>query len=190
VVVARFDTDTLDEVIDVLDLFYRDRRPGSGLPVMSRTGRQLTVRWFAGTGHDNYLHVLADVDGRYVLGPQIWPWILSGEEIPGHDPTCLRGGTRRSWNGCPRPGSPPPTPTLTFVDLHLVMCRAPYAVICVLCWACDVCRGIEPLRLPFGAPGSEPDDPPAPGFVHASTSATCSASSLSPADRPPNSSAG
>jgi hypothetical protein len=111
VVVARFDTDTLDEVIDVLDLFYRDRRPGSGLPVMSRTGRQLTVRWFAGTGHDNYLHVLADVDGRYVLGPQIWPWILSGEEIPGHDPTCLRGGTRRSWNGCPRPGSPPPTPT-------------------------------------------------------------------------------
>jgi hypothetical protein len=93
VVVTRFDTDTLDEVIDVLDLFYRDRRPGSGLPVMSRTGRQLTVRWFAGTGHDNYLHVLADVDGRYVLGPQIWPWILSGEEIPGHDPTCLRGGT-------------------------------------------------------------------------------------------------
>ncbi len=62
VVVARFDTDTLDEVIDVLDLFHRDRRPGSGLPVMSRTGRQLTVRWFAGTGHDNYLHVLADVD--------------------------------------------------------------------------------------------------------------------------------
>ena len=30
VVVARFDTDTLDEVIDVLDLFYRDRRPGPG----------------------------------------------------------------------------------------------------------------------------------------------------------------
>src|SRR6266542_5108294 len=93
VVVARFDTDTLDEVIDVLDAFYRDRRPGSGLPVMSRTKRALTVRWFAGTGHEECLHVPPDGEGRYVLGPHVWPWILSGEDIPGQDPTALRGGT-------------------------------------------------------------------------------------------------
>src|SRR6266545_4150007 len=89
----RFDTDTVDEVIDVLDACYRDRRPGSGLPVMSRTTRALTVRWFAGTGHEECLHVLPDGQGRYMLGPHVWPWILSGEDIPGQDPTALRGGT-------------------------------------------------------------------------------------------------
>ena len=41
-----------------------------------------------------------------------------------------------------------PCPTLAVVDLHPVVCRALCAVTCVLCWACDVCRGIEPPRLP------------------------------------------
>ncbi len=60
---------------------------------MSRTTRALTVRWFAGTGHEECLHVLPDGQGRYMLGPHVWPWILSGEDIPGQDPTALRGGT-------------------------------------------------------------------------------------------------
>lgn len=28
-----------------------------------------------------------------------------------------------------------------------------------MCWACDVSKGFEPLRLPSGAPRSEPDYP-------------------------------
>src|SRR6266511_2726068 len=95
VVVARFDRDTLDEVIDVTETFYRDRLPGSGLPRLALTSpiQALIVRWYAGTSHEQVARILPDRCGRYVLGPHIWPWILSQETVPGHDPTSLRGGT-------------------------------------------------------------------------------------------------
>ena len=90
VVVARFDTDTLDEVIDVCELFYADRLPGSALPRMRRDGATLTITRYAGTGHEQTQHVRADPAGRFILGPDVWPWILSGQSVPGHDPTTLR----------------------------------------------------------------------------------------------------
>jgi hypothetical protein len=83
VIVARFDTDTLDEVIDVLDLFYRDRRPGSGLPSLHRDGRVLLARWFVGTPHEQLTRIFPDPRGRYMLGPHVWPWILCQEDTPG-----------------------------------------------------------------------------------------------------------
>ena len=91
VIVARFDTDTLDEVIDVLNLFYADRLPGSALPRMRRDGQVLAVTRYAGTSHEQTHHIHADPAGRFILGPDVWPWILSGETVPGHDPTTLRG---------------------------------------------------------------------------------------------------
>ena len=95
VVVARFDRDTLDEVIDVTETFYRDRLPGSGLPRLALTSpiQALIVRWYAGTSHEQVARILPDRCGSYVLGPHIWPWILSQETVPGHDPTSLRGST-------------------------------------------------------------------------------------------------
>ncbi len=91
VIVARFDTDTLDEVIDVLDLFYQDRLPGSALPRMRRDGPVLAVTRYAGTNHPQNYPIHADPRGRFILGPDVWPWTLSGETVPGHDPTTLRG---------------------------------------------------------------------------------------------------
>jgi hypothetical protein len=82
--VARFDTDTLDEVIDVCDLFYADRLPGSALPRMRRDGATLTITRYAGTGHEQTQHVRADPAGRFILGPDVWPWILSGQAVPDH----------------------------------------------------------------------------------------------------------
>jgi len=91
VIVARFDTDTLDEVIDVLDLFHRGRLPGSALPRMRRDGPVLALTRYADTSHEQTYHIHADPAGRFILGPDVWPWILSGEMVPGHDPTTLRG---------------------------------------------------------------------------------------------------
>ncbi len=91
VVVARFDTDTLGDVIDVCDRFHRDRRPGSALPRLHRDGPVLTVTRYADTGHAQTSWIHADPPGCFVLGPDVWPWILSQEMVPGHDPTTLRG---------------------------------------------------------------------------------------------------
>ncbi len=93
VVVARFDPDTLDVAIDILTAFYADRLPGSGLPRLHRHGDTLTVTWYARTGHAQQHHIDADSGGRFVLGPHIWPWILTQEDTPGYDPTALRAGT-------------------------------------------------------------------------------------------------
>ena len=41
-----------------------------------------------------------------------------------------------------------PCPALAVVDLRLVVCCALCAVTCAVCWACVVCRGVEPPRLP------------------------------------------
>lgn len=41
-----------------------------------------------------------------------------------------------------------PDPALAVVDLRSVVCCAPCAVTCAVYWACDVCQGIEPPRLP------------------------------------------
>jgi hypothetical protein len=69
VIVARFDTDTLDDVIDVCDRFYQDRRPGSALPRLHRDGPVLTVTRYADTGHPQTSWIHADPRGHFVLGP-------------------------------------------------------------------------------------------------------------------------
>jgi hypothetical protein len=93
VVVARFDPGTLDEVIDVTETFYRDRLPGSGLARLHRDGTVLVAAWYAGTPHEQTVRIFPDRGGRYVLGPHIWPWILTQEDTPGHDGTSMRNGT-------------------------------------------------------------------------------------------------
>lgn len=45
-------------------------------------------------------------------------------------------------------GAECPFPALAVVDLRLVVCRALCVVTCALYWACGVCQGFEPLRLP------------------------------------------
>lgn len=93
VIVARLDPDTLADVIVDTDAWYAERRPGSGLPQLHLDSGRLTVTWFAGTGHRQQHTIDADVDGRFILGPHVLPWILAGEPNPGADTRHLRNGT-------------------------------------------------------------------------------------------------
>jgi hypothetical protein len=82
-----------------------------------------------------YLGLLYRPDGRAQCGKCGW-------SVCRRSP---RSGQDRAVLG---KGAEVPGPALAVVDLRLVVCRALYAVTCVLCWACAVCGGIEPLRLP------------------------------------------
>ena len=83
-----------------------------------------------------------------------FPTSGGGRPTPAHTGTTIRRGSSvrvsrvASREPCRYGVAEVPCPTLAVVDLHPVVCRALCAVTCVRCWACDVCRGIEPLRLP------------------------------------------
>jgi hypothetical protein len=77
VIVVRFDHDTLAEAIDVLETFYADRLPGSGLPRHSLDGDVLVTTWYAGTPHTQSQVTYADRHGRFIIGPHVWPWIVT-----------------------------------------------------------------------------------------------------------------
>lgn len=96
VVVVRIDHDTLAQAIDDLHEFYRLRIPGSGLPSHRLDGDLLVTTWFAGTPHAQADHTYADRDGRFILGPHIWPWIVSyGDTALDEQQMRLRNGTGR-----------------------------------------------------------------------------------------------
>lgn len=91
VIVARFDRDTLAEAIEVLDTFYADRLPGSGLPRHHLVGEALVTTWYTGTPHTQSQLTYPDAHGRFILGPHLWPWIVTSEHQP--DPNgMLRNG--------------------------------------------------------------------------------------------------
>jgi hypothetical protein len=98
VIVVRFDHDTLAEAIDVLETFYADRLPGSGLPRHSLDGDVLVTTWYTGTPHAQTQITYADRHGRFILGPNVWPWTVTGEHTPASS-GALRNGVApiREW---------------------------------------------------------------------------------------------
>jgi hypothetical protein len=98
VIVVRFDHDTLAEAIDVLETFYADRLPGSGLPRHHLDGDVLVTTWYTGTPHAQTQITYADRHGRFILGPNVWPWTVTGEHTPAST-AALRNGIApiREW---------------------------------------------------------------------------------------------
>jgi hypothetical protein len=82
VIVVRFDHDTLADAIDTLHTFYADRLPGSGLPHHDLNGDLLVTTWYPGTPHAQSQSTYADARGRFILGPHVWPWIVTYENPP------------------------------------------------------------------------------------------------------------
>lgn len=82
VIVVRFDHDTLAEAIDVLQAFYADRLPGSGLPRHYLVGEVLITTWYTDTPHAQSQLTYPDAHGRFILGPHLWPWIVTGDQPP------------------------------------------------------------------------------------------------------------
>jgi hypothetical protein len=97
VIVVRFDRQTLAEVIETLETFYADRLPGSGLPHHKLHPHLLSTTWYPGTPHQQGQVTHADARGRFILGPHVWPWIVTDEHPP--PGTVLRNGVPpiREW---------------------------------------------------------------------------------------------